>query len=63
MRNRKDRRKPHGTPSGPFEDISLAAPERRKTKERRVENMSADERQLQFSEMPSVRIEKPARKR
>lgn len=52
MRNRKDRRKPAGTPAIPFEDLSAGATDRRKQADRRLENLNAEERQLLLSEMP-----------
>jgi len=57
MRNQKDRR----TSTASVEhdkQHDLASKERRQLNDRRKENMSMEERQLQFSEMPSVDLPK-----
>lgn len=60
MRSGKDRRK---TPDDKvFEDIARTAPERRKQRDRRLENLDADERQTLLSEMPAIDNFRPARK-
>ena len=52
MRKRRDRRRPHATSDYPFEDLRHSARERRKLKDRRLENLDAEQRQLLLSEMP-----------
>jgi len=54
MRHVKDRRAPRSTALFPFRD-STDNPkrDRRKTSERRIENLADEERQLMLSEMPS----------
>ena len=57
MRNKKDRR----TSTAAVEhdkQYDLTSKERRQLNDRRKENMSMEERQLQFSEMPSVDLPK-----
>jgi len=55
MRNQKDRRASQA--AGPFtaeeNTPGQAAQERRHKQDRRLENLTMEERQLQFSEMPS----------
>ncbi len=61
MRSSKDRREPH--PDGLFkpEEYGLEQPsrERRHSYDRRIENLTLEERQLAFSEMPSLKLDKP----
>jgi len=61
MRNQKDRRV--SPDSGLFtpEENALGKPhqERRQRHDRRIENLTLEERLLQFSEMPSTTIKKP----
>ena len=54
MRSSKDRRDPRTEKQFPLEDNEreLVLAERRKTTERRIENLDADERQLLLSELP-----------
>jgi hypothetical protein len=54
MRNSKDRRDPRAAARFPLEDNERerVLAERRKTKERRIENLDAEERQLLLSELP-----------
>ena len=60
MRHLKDRRLPRATSLFPFsDDADVPQHERRKTGERRIENLDAEERQLMFSEMPSPTSRKP----
>ena len=61
MRSRKDRRKPQSTAAFPIEDTPTAL-ERRKRRDRRMENMNAEERQLLLSEMPGLSTSKLPRK-
>jgi hypothetical protein len=60
MRNQKDRRA--ATAADPFarDDNQFGQPfqEKRHPQDRRMENMSLEERQLQFSEMPSLDLHK-----
>jgi hypothetical protein len=57
MRNQKDRRT--STAAAEHDKQSdLTSKERRQLNDRRKENMSMEERQLQFSEMPSVDVPK-----
>jgi len=53
MRSKKDRR---SSSTAVLNDIQseLKLQERRRLHDRRMENMSMEERQLQFSEMPSI---------
>jgi len=57
MRNQKDRRTSTATVEHD-EQYDLTSKERRQLHDRRKENMSMEERQLQFSEMPSVDLPK-----
>jgi hypothetical protein len=60
MRHQKDRRAPQATSLFPFRDnADVSQHERRKTDERRMENLDAEERQLMLSEMPSPTRRKP----
>ena len=61
MRNQKDRRKAVAeTPSTHADNgRGQLLKERRSGRERRLENMRLDERQLQLSEMPGLAPEKP----
>jgi hypothetical protein len=60
MRHQKDRRTPQATSLFPFRDnADVSQRERRKTGERRIENLDAEERQLMLSEMPSPTRRKP----
>lgn len=54
MRHSKDRRDPHAAARFPLEDNEreLVLAERRKTTERRIENLDTEERQLLLSELP-----------
>ena len=54
MRHSKDRRDPRAAARFPLEDNEreLVLAERRKTTERRIENLDAEERQLLLSELP-----------
>lgn len=54
MRNRKDRRQPPPSPDSGYQDNgrSTLAKERRKKRDRRMENLKLEERQLLLSEMP-----------
>ena len=56
MRDSHERRQPHATSQFPIGDIppELTGIERRKTSDRRKENLTLVERQLMFSEMPSL---------
>lgn len=58
MRNPKDRRAPHEKDLFYPEENIPGRPikERRHTRDRRIENLSLEERQLQFSEMPSLKV-------
>jgi len=60
MRSPKDRRASHAEDLFNPEENVLGQPlqERRQTRERRIENLSLEERQLQFSEMPSLQLDK-----
>jgi len=62
MRNGKDRRKTPAGTSSDFEDIARTAPERRRQRDRRLENLDCDERQTLLSEMPAIDKFKPSRK-
>ena len=57
MRNKKDRRTSN-TDVQEDKQLDLTFQERRHIHNRRMENMSMEERQLQFSEMPSQDITK-----
>ena len=61
MRNSTDRRHPHTTGLHPIDDneIDATGADRRKTRDRRVENLTLEERQLLLSEMPSLKLPKP----
>jgi len=59
MRHKKDRRAPQATSLFPFRENGTSQNERRKTSERRMENLDAEERQLMLSEMPSPTRRKP----
>ena len=60
MRHVKDRRTPQATALYPFgDDTDVSKNERRKTSERRMENLDAEERQLMLSEMPAPTRRKP----
>jgi hypothetical protein len=54
MRNSKERRHSHTIVTFPLEDSThdLVTSERRKTRDRRLSNLEAEERQLLLSEMP-----------
>jgi hypothetical protein len=62
MRKRKDRRRPRATAELPFDDLRQNAAERRRLPDRRLENLSAEQRQLLLSEMPGQSASKPKRK-
>ena len=57
MRNTTDRRHPHTTGLHPIDDheTEVAGADRRKLHDRRMENLTLEERQLLFSEMPSLK--------
>lgn len=57
MRNPTDRRHPHTTGLHPIDDheIEVTDADRRKICDRRMENLTLEERQLLFSEMPSLK--------
>jgi len=60
MRDVKDRRSPRASALFPFKDnTDVSQNERRKTSERRMENLDAEERQLMLSEMPAPTWRKP----
>ena len=54
MRNAKERRHSHTIVTFPLEDSAhdFVTSERRKTRDRRLSNLEAEERQLLLSEMP-----------
>jgi len=58
MRGSKDRRASHAEDLFNAEENALEQPhrERRHRRERRIENLTLEERLLQFSEMPSLKI-------
>jgi hypothetical protein len=60
MRSPKDRRTSHTQGLFNPEENVLGQPlkERRHTRDRRIENLTLEERQLQFSEMPSLKLDK-----
>ena len=60
MRNQKDRRESHAVDPLARKDnqFGQTSRERRHIHDRRMENMSLEERQLQFSEMPSLDLHK-----
>jgi hypothetical protein len=60
MRNPKDRRVSHAKDLFGPEEITPGQPlqNRRKTCDRRIENLTLEERQLQLSEMPSLKLDK-----
>jgi len=60
MRNQKDRRASQATGQFTTEENALgqSAQERRHRQDRRLENLTMEERQLQFSEMPSHKSDK-----
>lgn len=63
MRSGKDRRKTPDNTTSWFEDIGRPARERRhRRRDRRVENLNADDRQTLLSEMPGLDSFKPDRK-
>ena len=57
MRNSTDRRHPHTTGLHPIDDheIEVTGTDRRKNHDRRMENLTLEERQLLLSEMPSLK--------
>ena len=57
MRNPTDRRHPHTTGLHPIDDheIEVTDADRRKIYDRRMENLTLEERQLLLSEMPSLK--------
>ena len=59
MRSPKDRRASHTEGLFNPEENALGQPlkERRHTRDRRIENLTLEERQLQFSEMPSLKLD------
>ena len=57
MRSSKDRRASHAEDL--FTTKEDARGERRQLRDRRIENLTLEERQLQFSEMPSPKIPTP----
>ena len=60
MRHQKDRRAPQATAMFPFGENAMPRDERRKTGERRMGSLNAEEeRQLMLSEMPSPTWRKP----
>jgi hypothetical protein len=61
MRSSKDRRASHAGDLFTTEEDRLGQPhqERRHRRDRRIENLTMEERQLQLSEMPSLKIKKP----
>lgn len=61
MRSTKDRRGNAGDPAFPLEDSDneLVMEDRRKKKERRLEKLELEERQLLLSEMPWLTGRKP----
>ncbi len=56
MRNPNDRRQPHPPKPNPISDRpqQATAVERRKIRDRRMENLTLEERQLLLSEMPAL---------
>ena len=60
MRSTKDRRNTPASPAFPLEDSNqkLVMEDRRKRKERRLEKLALEERQLLLSEMPWLTIRK-----
>lgn len=60
MRNQKDRRASQAADLFATEENALgqSAQERRHRQDRRLENLTMEERQLQFSEMPSQKLHK-----
>ena len=60
MRSPKDRRASHTEGLFNPEENALGQPlqERRQTRERRIENLTLEERLLQLSEMPSLKLNK-----
>jgi hypothetical protein len=60
MRSPKDRRAPHEDGLFTPEENVLGQParERRHTRDRRIDKLTLEERQLQFSEMPSLKLNK-----
>jgi hypothetical protein len=57
MRNSTDRRHLHTTGLHPIDgnEIEAAGTDRRKIRDRRMENLTLEERQLLLSEMPSLK--------
>jgi len=64
MRNAQDRRHPATRIPPAIEDDrpNAAATERRHSPDRRIENLTLEERQLLFSEMPSLPPKSPSDK-
>jgi hypothetical protein len=60
MRSPKDRRASHAEGLLNTEENALGQPlqERRHTRDRRIENLTLEERQLLLSEMPSLKLNK-----
>ena len=60
MRSPKDRRASHAEDLFSPEENTLGQPlqDRRQTRDRRIENLTLEERQLQLSEMPSLKLNK-----
>ena len=60
MRNPKDRRTPHADGLFNPEEYGQeqSSRERRHSRDRRMENLTLEERQLEFSEMPSLKTNK-----
>ena len=60
MRNTNDRRQPQASRPYPGIEYEAGKPggDRRKTRDRRMENLSLEERQLLLSEMPSLIVTK-----
>lgn len=56
MRELTERRQPHGTSLYPIGDYEpeITGVDRRKIRDRRMEKLTLEERQLLFSEMPSL---------
>ena len=60
MKQRTDRRRTRSAPQDPHEDNGRGqfARERRKRRDRRMENLELEERQLLLSEMPWLTLDK-----
>ena len=58
MRDSTDRRHPHTTDQSPTDDHppEVSGVDRRKIRDRRMENLTLEERQLLLSEMPSLKL-------